>query len=175
MFKNVSIFALLCLGLSTGGCVALFQTPKRVQWSGPAVVFQSMSAGTILACVDAGGSLSHEEFNQLYGEAVNMVAPEEDNNIIPLVCLGLNPQASNEQFEKSIKLLEKYTLTHPDDSHDLKGLQSLLTRLNQAKINKQLDYNKMRDKKKNLEKQIEQLKNIEKIITNKEHTNPGTK
>ncbi len=178
MSKNVFIFALFYVWLFMGGCVELLETPKLVQWSGPPILFQPMSAGTVLACLDEIDSLSPEEFKQFYDEALNIVTQEGDKNILPLVCLGLNPRASDKQFEKSIELIGKHTLTHPDDNQELQGLQSLLARLKEAKINKRLDSNKMRKilaKKKNLEKQIEQLKNIEKIITNKEHANSETK
>lgn len=199
MRNILQVSGILLLGIVMGGCAELTGTQNRSDHLNPAVVFRSTSAGTILSCINEADALSKSEFKQLYEEASQLTEQGEDNITLRLICLGMHPRASYEQFKESISLLAAYSESHPDDREELQGLSMLLDELNQAKITKWAEYDNMVAEQKNLEdevtrlktemdtareddqariqelqEQIEQLKNIEKIIKNREQTNIGS-
>lgn len=173
MLRIFYISFLFIPGTLLGGCTGLDKTPIHVQALETELVSPSTITGTILACVDKHNSLSRKEFEQLYSKALKMNSQEEVANFLPVVCLGLTPNASYKQFLKSTDTIKEFIAAHPYDTSDLNGLHSLLIRQNKTKMKWQYKYRKMNSEKKSLEEQIDQLKNIEKIITDKELSNPS--
>ncbi len=172
MLRIFYIILLFFLGNLLGGCTGLNKTPINVQALETELISPLTITGTILACVDKHNSLSRKEFEQLYSKALKVNSKEEDSNFLPVVCLGLTPNASYKQFLKSTGIIAEYIADHPYDTSDLNGLHSLLIRQNKVKMKWQYKYKKMNSEKKSLEEQIDQLKNIEKIITDKDHSKP---
>ncbi|WP_153305975.1 hypothetical protein [Desulfogranum mediterraneum] len=108
----------------------------------------------------------------------------------------MHQYASYKQFKQGLELLEKYIDGHPDEEGSLQGLNLLLKRINREKIKRWSQQNRLTDEKEvveeenrglletvaglegqreldqkrinELQKQIEQLKNIENIIKNRE-------
>jgi hypothetical protein len=169
MLKILYVSLLFILGNLLTGCTGIKKTPIRVQALETELISPSSITGTILACVDRHNSLSRKEFEQAYSKALTENSLDGDSNFLPVVCLGLTPNASYKQFLKSTDIIEEYIIAHPYTTSDLNGLYSLLIRQNKTKMRWQYKYRKIRSEKKSLEIQIEQLKNIEKIITDKEH------
>lgn len=166
----ISLF--LSLGNMLVSCTGLNKTPINVQALETELISPSTITGTILACVDKHNSLSRKEFEQAYSRALNENSLDKDFNFLPVVCLGLTPNASYKQFLKSTDIIQEYIVAHPYSTSDLNGLHSLLMRQNKTKLKWQYKYRKIRIEKKSLEIQIDQLKDIEKIITDKEHNDP---
>jgi len=169
MLRIFNISLLFSFGYLLGGCSALNTTPINVQALETELVSPSTITGTLLACVDKHNSLSKKEFEKLYRNALKQNSLEGDSNFLPVVCLGLTPHASYKQFLNSTDIMKEFIVTHPYDTSDLNGLYSLLIRQNKIKMKWQYRYRKMSTEKTSLEIQINQLKNIEKIITEKEH------
>ena len=98
--------------------------------------------------------------------------------------------ADDKQIKQGDKLFKRYIEEHPDSSDDMQGLLVLFDRLEQAKVNSSMDLKKLLDERdelaaqvetlqvqakqdqeriQELQSQIDQLKNIESIIKNREH------
>ena len=169
MLKILYISLLFFCGNLLAGCTGLNKTPIKVQALETELISPSTITGTILACVDKHNALTRKEFEQAYSEALQENSLDEDSNFLPVVCLGLTPNASYKQFLKSTDIIAEYIVDHPYETSDLNGLHSLLIRQNKTKMRWQYKYRKIRSEKKSLEIQIDQLKDIEKIITDKEH------
>jgi hypothetical protein len=177
MLRIFNISFLFSLGYLLSGCTGQHTAPINVQALETELVSPSTITGTLLACVNKHNSLSKKEFEKLYRTALKQNSLEGDSNFLPVVCLGLSPHASYKQFLNSTDIMKEFIVTHPYDTSDLSGLYSLLIRQNKTKMKWQYRYKKMSSEKRSLEIQINQLKNIEKIITDKEHNSfsPNTK
>jgi len=188
---------MLCCGLllGLGGCVAATRQQGAVP--GPTVVFRDSAAGAVLSCHQELSGVRSRDFNAYFDAARKRVAQGGEEDQLRLICLSLNVKANYRQFRKGVEVLKAYIRTHPDSRPEMQGLLSLVERLDQAKIARWSVRKKLLDEKEELEaelaelrrraeileqdhrqdqvrieelrKQIDQLKNIENIIKNREH------
>ncbi len=191
------IFIFFCT-VVLGGCVAVQrQTGELDNLLEPTVVFHATDGSSILTCLNDIGSLRSREFNRYFREAKIRLADGKDEDKLRFICLSLNDKASYRQFKQGVALLKQYIKEHPDSRGELRGLTGLIDRLDKAKVTRWSGRKKMLDEKEELEaevaslqarveallreheqdvvkiqelrNQIEQLKNIENIIKNREH------
>ena len=192
------ICCLIGVGLLLSGCVAIHrQTRDQGQDILPTVVFHSSPGASILSCLQETASLHSREFNEYFQQTEARLSNGRDEDALRLICLSLHPKASYRQFKQGEEVLRSYIKTHPDNREELQGLLALVERLDQAKVARWSNRKKLLDEKEELEaevaslqervdvllreheqdmvkiqelrNQIEQLKNIENIIKNREH------
>jgi len=163
----------------------------------PTVVFHATPGSSILSCLQETSSLRSRAFNRYFQEVSKAAQDGRDEDTLRLICLSLHTKASYRQFKQGEKALRNYIKSHPDNKKELQGLLSLVGRLDQAKVARWSNRKKLLDEKEELESevsslqarvdillreheqdrvkiqelrnQIEQLKNIENIIKNREH------
>ena len=193
-----TIIFLFCCSVVLGGCVAVQrQAGELDDLLEPTVVFHATDGSSILSCLNDIGSLRSQEFNRYFQEAETRINEGRDEDKLRFICLSLNDKASYKQFKQGVALLKQYIREHPDSREELSGLMSLIDRLDKAKVTRWSGRKKMLDEKEELEaevaslqarveallreheqdavkiqelrNQIEQLKNIENIIKNREH------
>ncbi len=155
----------------------------------PTVVFRPTDCSYVLSCLSDLKSVRGKEFDLHFNAAEKRLASGDDKDKLRLICLALNRRADYKQFKKGMEVLGQYIEDHPESGQDLQGLKSLVDRLDQAKINRWIARKKLLDRQDELEtenehlkselaqaqvkirelqNQIEQLKNIENIIKNRE-------
>jgi len=193
-----TIIFLFCCSVVLGGCVAVQRQASELDnLLEPTVVFHATDGSSILSCLNDIGSLRSQEFNRYFQEAETRINEGRDEDKLRFICLSLNDKASYKQFKQGVALLKQYIREHPDSREELSGLMSLIDRLDKAKVTRWSGRKKMLDEKEELEaevaslqarveallreheqdavkiqelrNQIEQLKNIENIIKNREH------
>jgi hypothetical protein len=193
--KTVGLLVMLLSGLLLSGCADGFwrDAPEPVK---EPVVCPSTDAGQILACLLERQKLSRKEFKSAYKAVSAQSATGEAAATLQLICLSLHEYASYKQFKTGMDTLAGYLKNHPEDAAALQGLQVLLLRIEREKTIKKVQGEKILDEKeelgaenkellernetlekgalqdqgkiRELQKQIEELKNIETIIKNRE-------
>ena len=178
-----NLLLLVCL-LLLGGCAELRQ-------SGSVIGIRPRPNDThyILSCLNTIQNLEPEEFAANFKIAEAGLQDGRDQDTLRFICLSLHAKADYNQFKQGITVLEQYITEHPDSPEDIQGLAILLGRLNEEIEQKWSAWKSLlEDKKKltadiealqgklvedqivimELQKQIEQLKNIENIIKSRE-------
>ncbi len=185
--KYIVLFiALLLLSV---GCVPLSQSGGGVKNVEPVVIFKPSPTSYLLNCINDLQGMNQRSFNRNYKEVSGRVAGGTDQDTLQMICLSVSSRAGYKQFKQGKKLLRQYLAEHPDASTDLNGLQALIDRLDQARINRWAAYRRLLEEKEGLsaeveelrlevrqdkgkidelKNQIDQLKNIENIIKNRE-------
>ncbi|MCL2340265.1 MAG: hypothetical protein FWC49_01010 [Proteobacteria bacterium] len=182
---------IVAAGLSLSGCAA-----KEAQRPKEEPVVRTTEADAILACAAENRKFSRQEFDRAYKAALAKATQPDSAELSPLICLSLHPQATYKQFKAATEVLVRSVRKHPESAPSLRGLVQLLQRLDQEKIGKRAQNSKHTDEReelesenkelldrietleknavqdqdriKGLQQQIEQLKNIENIIKNRE-------
>jgi len=187
---------ILTAGLLLSGC-ALFGD-KAVEPPKEKIVVRPTETDAILACVAENKKFSGKEFKGAYKIALANASRPENAELSPLVCLSLHQQATYKQFKGGMEALAQYAKTHPDTPSLQGLLQMLqrLNREkvgNWAQSSKNMDVKEEKEELENenkdlleridilekksaqdqvrikeLQQQIEQLKDIENIIKNRE-------
>lgn len=164
------------------------ETPPEVALE-PVVVYQSLGTTSLLTCLNDSRNIGRGAFDFNYEAAERDMQEAKDTDRLRFICLSFNEKADQKQFKKGLEALAQYVADHPDSGEDLLGLQVLAERLNQEIVNRWSAWKSLlNDKKKlsaevdslrssleaaqakndELQKQIEQLKNIEEIIKRRE-------
>ena len=189
--KMKNSFILVVILLLIGGCVQVGQetgsSPPSVS---PTVIFVSSDSSYLLSCVSELQGLKQKDFDRYSVEAATRLKQGNDQDTLRFICLSLHQLADDKQFKQGDKLFRRYIEEHPDSSDDMQGLLVLFDRLEQAKDNRSMDLKKLLDERdelaaqvetlqvqakqdqeriQELQSQIDQLKNIESIIKNREH------
>lgn len=182
--------ALAVLGL--GGCAdkgASDQGQVKVACPPP-------DSGRILTCLSERQQLSRQQFKAAYKAASTGAAGGDTAATLELICLSLHRYATSRQFKAGSEALAKYLKTHPEDGPRLQGIHGLMLRIEREKTSKKVAGAKILDEKEELEtgnrelqernealekgsaadqarirelqQQIEELKNIETIIKTRE-------
>ena len=188
----------LCSAFVMAGCVAMQRHAGELDnLLEPTVVFHATDGSSILSCLNDIGTLSRREFNRYFRKAETRFRDGDDDDKLRFICLSLNNRASYRQFKEGVALLKQYIKEHPESRGELSGLMSLIHRLDKARVARWSSRKKMLEEKEELEaevaslqarveallrehdqdmvkiqelrNQIEQLKNIENIIKNREH------
>lgn len=191
--KLPALVLLSCVLLS--GCAGFFGG-KDSDGAEDTVVAQATESEKVLECVAGNEKLSRKAFNEAYKTALANANRAENPEIFPLVCLSLHQRASYKQFKEGLELLSRHLKANPESAPSLHGLAQLMQKLDREKIGKWAQSTKSMDEKEGLEaenkelqernealeksaardqarinelqRQIEQLKNIENIIKNRE-------
>jgi hypothetical protein len=190
----MKIFIVVLVGLLMNGCAGGFaNSPDQPK---EAIVDQAGEADAILSCLAGNRKMSRKDFNIAYKKNSANASGAEKGEILRLICLSLGRHASYKQFKAGMELLSRYIKEHPESGPELQGIHVLMQRIDREKINKWVQNNKIMDEKEGLEaenkelqernevlekslandrerikelhQQIEQLKNIESIIKNRE-------
>ena len=186
--------AVLC---SSNGCVQQKTDSTAASvLSLPQVVREQKDSNTVLSCLKEIQPITRAEFKTAFTEVTKQGEDGQYGDSLRVTCLSLHEYASYKQFKIGIDALEGYIKEHPADAKGLSGLQVLMQRMDKDMILKWSQHNKNTDEKealeaqnkelldrnvlleknaeqdqtriKELQKQIEQLKNIENIIKNRE-------
>ena len=189
--KMKNSFILVVILLLIGGCVQVGQeTGSPPPAVSPTVIFVSSDSSYLLSCVSELQGLKQKDFDRYSVEAATRLKQGNDQDTLRFICLSLHQLADDKQFKQGDKLFRRYIEEHPDSSDDMQGLLVLFDRLEQAKVNRSMDLKKLLDERdelaaqvetlqvqakqdqeriQELQSQIDQLKNIESIIKNREH------
>lgn len=148
---------------------------------------QQSAVETLLNCLQSHWDLSRKEYKKFYNGAQKQYkAQPSEYNQLRLICFNIHPSARYNQFREGIQQLSKFTQDHPGESSGLTGLAHLLELIDNERIlrwnatnkyddllerNQELQKEAEQDKLRlnELKKQIDQLKNIESIIKNREY------
>lgn len=178
------------------GCAERYRNKGVSDQPKERIVMQASETETILACLAGNQKMSRQTFSNAYKAAFSGATREENDDVLRLICLSLHQHASYKQFKEGMEALAGYVKSRPESAAGLQGLQVLMQRIDQEKIAKWAKSSKIMDEKegveaenkellernevlekaaasdqvriKELQKQIEQLKNIESIIKNRE-------
>ena len=190
-------FSIVLLCLLLVGCTGLsLDSSKSKGQQSPTVIFSPTDCDSLLACLEESRGLSRNDFKAYYKRVSQEVDKDASDSTLQLICLSLHHYASYKQFKRGMEILGDYIELHPEERQSLLGLSLLVERINQEKINRWSQRNRLMDEKEALEeenrelfdaaatlqkqveqddkrinelqKQIEQLKNIENIIKNRE-------
>ena len=193
--KKLCLVLVFLSCLLVSGCAGGFGK-KEPEEPKEKIVVQATDTDTILSCLAGNQKMSRKEFNEAYKAVSAKAARVESGEKLRQICLSLHPYASYKQFKEGGEALSLYIKAHPESAHSLRGLSLLMQQLDREKIVKWAQSNKNLDAKegleaenkellerkelleksavndqariKELQKQIEQLKNIESIIKNRE-------
>jgi len=149
-------------------------------------VSPSVSSKDLLSCLDNLQSIEGKEFDAKFELAEASLMSGREVDTLHFICLSLNAKADYEQFKYGTMVLEQYLDEHPDSGKDLQGFRILVDRLDHAIRNKWSSWKTLLNDKKalkaevaslearieDLNKQIEQLKNIENIMKSREIGQP---
>lgn len=191
-----SVLAIVLVGCLVSGCAAL--GPSLHDQPRAAVIFQPSDADRILSCLVEREDLTRNEMREEYALIEGLVSGNDNknDNILDLICLSLHRQASYQQFKDGMEYLAARIDTYPDQAPGLHGILILAERIDREKISKWTLANRNLDEKEGLEtenrqlvernkllqanavqdqaritelqKQIEQLKDIENILKSRE-------
>ncbi len=188
------IAGMVCL--LSGGC-APSESQLPPEEPRPQLVVQPTGAEKVLACVQETRALSRSAFKEAYGAASKQAAADDDSGpSLRLVCLSLHEFARYRQFKAGVETMENYLTSHPDEAGGMGGLLLLLQRLDREKSAKWAQQSRWIEEKdglveenkallerngqlektveqdqgriRDLQTQIEQLKNIENIIKHRD-------
>jgi hypothetical protein len=149
-----------------------------------------------MTCLTERQKMSRKEFKEAYKLASARAVGGEAAATLQLICLSLHDHASYRQFKSGMEILAKYLKSQPEDRASLQGIHTLMERIDREKMIKKIQGSKILDEKEELgaenkellernealekgalldqgkiqelQKQIEELKNIETIIKNRE-------
>lgn len=172
------------------GCVVMLcgcakkqqqQPPPEVALE-PVVVYQSLGINYLLSCLNDSKNIGRGAFDFNFEMAEKDLQGGKDTDKLRFICLSFNEKADQKQFKNGLAALEQYIEAQPDAGEDLLGFKVLADRLSQEIMNRWSAWKTLLDDKKKLtaeveslrlrndelQRQIEQLKNIDDIIKSRE-------
>ena len=192
--SRIYVGAVLLVGLLAGGCSGVFSRQENGD-ENRKIIIQNSDADTILTCLASNEKMTRKDFNAAYKQTVAEIGRGEKADFIRHVCLSLNQHATYKQFKGGMDSLSTH-IKEQEKISSLYGLLFLFQRIEKEQRkrwvirnkkegevdlieneNKELmekietlEKNSVGDqgKIKELQQQIEQLKNIENIIKNRE-------
>lgn len=189
--KKISVIVAILMLLLTAGCVQTGYQSGAGSSVAPAVVFEPSESFYLLSCVDELQGLKRKDLVSYSAEVENKIAQGSEDVLFKYICLSLLPRADYKRFKKGKKLLSQYIEDHSDAPGDLRGLLVLIRQLDKAYRGNFSGLIKIREERdrlaarvtelelearqgqgqiQELQRQIDQLRNIENIIKNREHT-----
>jgi len=194
--KEFCLFLVVLTSLVLSGCAGDFWKKSSTDQPKEPVVYCPTDANTILSCLAANQKLSRKEFKAEYKVVAAKAVEGTDADTLHLICLSLHEYATYKEFKAGTETLAQYIKGHPEAAAILQGIHVLMQRIDKEKIVKWAQSNKNLDEKeglaienkellernevlekaaeqdqariRELQQQIEQLKNIENIIKNRE-------
>ena len=173
--------------LLSGGCVKF--SPFGIGSTGH---LSDDSADYLLSCLKDMPAMEKENFSAKFNMAEKRLQNGTDHDRLDFICLSFNAEADDLQRRQGIEVLQSYI----DDHHasgNILGLKVLTERLNEAMVDKDKALQSLAMEKKRLtaevqslqkklqehetlvgklQQQIEEIKNIEKIIKSREAEQP---
>ena len=142
----------------------------------------SITSNALLTCLNDTESIKRKEFDIKFKVAEANLMSGQEVDTFNFICLSLNTKADYVQFKHGTMILEQYIEEHSDSEKNLQGFLFLVYRLDNAIRNKWTSWKTLLNDKKTLkaevvsltarveelQKQIDQLKNIENIIKSRE-------
>jgi hypothetical protein len=194
--NNLSVVAAVLAGYLVSGCAALNPKSSVPDQPRTAVIFQPSDADMILSCLAERESLTRNEMREEYAFIAEQVGGGANGDMPHLICLSLHRHASYQQFKDGMESLAVRIDAYPEQAAGLRGVLILAQNIDREKISRWSLANKNLDEKEGLEaenrelldrnevlqanavldqarirelqKQIEQLKDIENIIKSRE-------
>jgi hypothetical protein len=191
-----SVVAIVLVGCLFSGCAVLEPSlPDQLETE---VIVQPSDADMILSCLAEREDLTRNEMRAKYDVIEGQISGKdnEDDKILDLICLSLHRQASYQQFKDGMEYLAARIDIYPNQAPALQGIFILAQRIDREKISRWTLANRHLDEKEGLEaenkellehnqllqanalqdqaritelqKQIEQLKDIENILKSRE-------
>lgn len=186
----------LMVALLLGGC-APSEPPPPPEPPPPQVVIQKTDAELVLTCLQETKTLSHADFRKAYKEAAKQATAGAENDAsLRHICLSLHPFARYTQFRAGVQTLDTLVQSEREEAGGLHGLQLLMRRMDKEKVTKWGQKSRWSEERENLaeenkalfernshlettieqdqgrirdlQAQIEQLKNIENIIKHRD-------
>lgn len=155
---------------------------------------QLTDSETLLVCLQKTKQYTRSEYREIYKKA--SASESFTKNDMYRICLNLHRYSEYKNFKDGLESLQDHVKISPADSLYLQGIASLVERIDKEKIKRWSQRNKLMNEREALEeenaemaaalsaleqensqnqkrveelqKQIEQLKNIENIIKNRE-------
>ncbi len=194
--KKTRLFMTLVAGFLLTGCTQVMNLKgSSIRHFDPTVVFRPAEAENILSCLQEKRGAKPEEVEKYLKAASGKTYTNNDQDRLLYICLTLHQAATYKQFTDGMATLKQYIDTSPDNHPDLQGLLYILERFDQARISRWsarktlgkekkrmgADNEELRELLKQantkideLNDQITKLKNIEKIISDREQHDTGT-
>jgi predicted Zn-dependent protease len=161
------------------------------------VLYRPADSETLLSCLDTEYRLTRNQLKAATQKAKEQYKQNPGKSAtLRMICLSLHPQAGYRQFKSGITLLDGYIKQSSEAGSGLQGLRHLLQRLNQERVarwqqsvktsdttealdienrellerNSRLEQTVEQEQARSeeLRRQIDQLKNIETILKNRE-------
>jgi hypothetical protein len=191
-----SVVAIVLVGCLFSGCAVLVPSPPDQLET--EVIVQPSDADMILSCLAEQEDLTRNEMRERYAVIEGQISGKdnEDDKILDLICLSLHRQASYQQFKDGMEYLAARIDIYLNQAPALQGILILAQRIDREKISRWTLANRHLDEKEGLEaenkellehnqllqanalqdqaritelqKQIEQLKDIENILKSRE-------
>ena len=188
------VAGLACLVLA--GC-SLSGTRPSPDGLKPQLIFQPTNVDKVLACMQETRTLTGKAFREAFAAAAKQGAEgAEDGADLRLICLSLHENARHSQFRTGLQAVDAHVRSHPEESEGMRGLLLLMQRLDKERVSRWAQRNKWLEEKEeldgenkrllernghleqvteqhlgriqDLQNQIEQLKNIENIIKDRD-------
>ena len=178
---------LICV-LLLAGCAELKQYSSA---SGD--IPEPKAVNYLLSCLNEIQGIGPEEFTTTFEKAEADLQRGRNLDKLRFICVSLHADADYQQLKKGTSVLEQYITEQTNSPDDIKGFQILVDRLDVAIMTKWSAWKSLSEDKKalsaeveslqekleqdevlieELQKQIEQLKNIENIIESRETDQP---
>ncbi len=139
-----------------------------------------------MSCLNDMQTLEQSEFDTKFKLAEDDQQNGRKMDRLYFICLSLTDKADDEQLKKGLDVLERYLEEHPDSGEGMQGFQYLVNRLESEITTRRSVRKVLTDENSSLQtevaslkarleeqhRQIEQLKNIENIIKNRETGQP---
>ena len=174
--------------LLSGGCVKF--SPFGIGSTGH---LSDDSADYLLSCLKDMPAMEKENFSAKFNMAEKRLQNGTDHDRLDFICLSFYAEADDLQLRQGIEVLQSYIDDHQYASGNILGLKVLTERLNEAMVDKDKALQSLAMEKKRLtaevqslqkklqehetlvgklQQQIEEIKNIEKIIKSREAEQP---
>ncbi len=178
---KINILLVVCVFL-LGGCAEL-----RQYISEPGDLLEPNVTNYLLSCLNDIQDIGPEEFVDNFEMAEKGLQRGRDRDKLRFICVSLHAKADYKQFKQGTKVLEQYFTEHPNTTDTIhQGFKILVDRLDEEMMDNWSIWKSMNEDKKELsaeveslqgrlgelQKQIEQLKNIENIIESREIEQP---
>jgi len=147
----------------------------------------------LLSCLKDIPAMEKEKFSVKFSEAEKRLKNGTDHDRLDFVCLSFHAEADDRQLRQGIEVLQEYIDDHQYASGNIIGLKALTDRVDEAIVDKDKELRSLATEKERLaaetkslqkklreqgnlveklQQQIEEIKNIEKIIKNREAEQP---
>lgn len=161
--QQLHLLMLLC-SLVSGGCAQSPIEPAEAKIQQTKIIYQTSASSKFMTCLNSSIMLSPAELQKEKHETKkNFIRTNDEQNRLRLACLCLTAD-SIDDLEYSQQLLKDLHRQKTNKNSDLDGLVHLVGML--------IAKHKKNDQKNqiivSLEKKLEQLKKIEKIISDRE-------